>query len=114
MAIKPEEIPARDYSLCPLHGYEIPCSVGEWDLHHIISRGKASKSRAQPKLDVRYNLIWVCSAHNVSRFADSKKAMRFLFGLQCLRYDYEVIAEFLDGLPWKVARPEYSSKALLD
>ena len=112
MAIKPEEIPPLDYNRCPLHGYAIECS-GDPELHHIISRGKASKSPAQPSLDLRYNLIWVCKAHNFGRWADTPIAMQALYLLQAIRYGRDEVADYLDELPWKVARPEYSSRFLL-
>lgn len=113
MAINPEEIPPRDYNICPLQGYQVECSGG-WDLHHIISRGRASKNKAvQKALDLRYNLIWVCDRHNQQRYADHDTARRALFALNYLRYG-EDLRDWIDGLKWKVPPPEYRSEYLLD
>ena len=112
VAIDPAEIWDRDYNLCPLSGYEIECA-GWWEFHHIISRGKASKSPAQKHLDIRYNLIWVCHAHNFSRWADAPEAMQLLYRLQAERFGEDRVREYLDNLPWKVAKPQFSSNYLL-
>jgi len=87
------------------------------ELHHIIGIGKARGNKA-----VRQILTsnppelteWVCSAHNVGRWADTSESRSKLLRLKIEEFGYEHMKRTLDELPWKVPRPELTLEALLD
>ena len=104
-------VPPDWTSECPLKGYEIPCG-GSPQIGHIISRGKASGSKAQSQLDDEINLAWMCRDHNVGRWADQYQALRILFKLQIRRHGREEVRDWLNGLKWKVPYYKMSFEGL--
>ena len=102
---------------CALTGtYGVKCT-DKIELHHIISHGKARGNKRVAQI-LRSNppelTEWVCSAHNVGRWADTPKSRSKLLRLKIEEFGYEHIKRTLDELPWKVPRPELRLEALLE
>lgn len=45
---------------------------------------------------------WVCAAHNVGKWADTRAARKILLLQKVEQYSYEAMEIEIDGLPWKV------------
>jgi len=91
------------------------CS-GRLELHHLISHGDARGNELITKL-LKQNppelTDWVCSGHNQSRWADSKRAQAILFRRKVEQFGRLWMVYVLDSLPWKVVRPEMRLDGLL-
>ena len=101
---------------CELAGYRIDCAGGIQN-HHLISRGALQKATAAKKYcEKDYPEIFirgVCAAHNTTKIADTKWARRVLLRQSAQLFGIEYVKDIVNGIPWKVARPELSYKAIM-
>ena len=100
---------------CPLSGYQIKCG-GRWELHHILNRGKA---RGNSKVQKVFNsnppelTIFICSSHNVSRWADTSEARAILMYHKLKEFGWDHMRDILERLPWKTPKPEFRLEAIM-
>jgi hypothetical protein len=102
--------------VCALRGFEVPCS-GRMTGQHILNKSKArgnEEVRAILASCPEEVMAQVCETHNVGRWADSKQAQRILLLQNIYRFGWVRMANFFDGLPWKVPHPELTLEALLE
>ena len=98
---------------CALKGYLVECSGG-CQLHHIINRGKArGNPRVRQELDCNELTAWVCAKHNTTKLADTKEARAILLKQKVLEFGYDHMNNKINGLSWKVPKPEFSLDAML-
>jgi hypothetical protein len=104
---------------CRLKGlYGVKCTQ-KIELHHIINFSQARGNTAVRQI-LKSNppelTEWVCSAHNVGRWADTSEARSRLLRLKIQEFGYEHMRWFVDefiGDLWKIPRPEMRLDALL-
>ena len=101
---------------CELAGERIPCAGGLQN-HHLISKGKLQKAKAAKKYCEKEHpevfIRQICAAHNTSRLADTKWARRLLLKRAVADFGIEYVRDIVNGIPWKVARPGMSYKAIM-
>lgn len=99
---------------CALEGFAgIKCSE-MIHLHHIISFTQARGNKRVRKIlkgNPEELTAWVCSAHNVGRWADSRKARAILLRKRNKETDGKT-KETIDNLPWKVRKYSDSYEAM--
>ena len=97
---------------CPLDGYGVKCG-GWWELHHIIGKGKARGNKELRKaIDHPALTIFICHAHNFSRWADTSEARRILLQKKTEEHGEYFMQVLVDGLPWKYRPPEFRWEAM--
>ncbi len=107
----------KENSGCELRGYRIDCSGGEPQNHHLISRGALQKATAAKKYCEKEHpeifIRKICAAHNTSRVADTKWARRVLLRQSKEIFGIEYVKSIVNGIPFKVPRPEMSYKGIM-
>lgn len=100
---------------CALAGFRVPC-YGPIQRGHIIS---FTMARGNPEvrailLDPPPELVVpLCEGHNVGRWSETKEGRRKLLLVNCERFGYQRVQKRVNGLPWKVAKPEWALEAML-
>jgi len=92
--------------------------AGGLERHHVLSRGKLRNVPGAMKYveaNAEILLADVCAFHNVSRYADTKKARACLLKARVSIFGVEYVNEVIEGLRslCKVPPPEWSLSALL-
>jgi hypothetical protein len=91
-----------------------PKCSGELHYHHIINRTKtrgntkARKYCDQPKLRA-----WVCAAHNVGRYADTREAVSELLTAKTFFHGEDEMRRVVDEIPWKKPQEDLRYSKLL-